>query len=82
MLRQSSLDPIFQLVDTGVWGDYVLTAENFITGSLADDDVAVGGYHIGIHRPSASTDSGGTAAGHLRCRESRPTRRTGQTRNH
>jgi hypothetical protein len=26
-------------------GDYVLTAENLITGSLADDDVAMGGYH-------------------------------------
>lgn len=35
-------------------GDYVLTAENLITGSLADDDVAMGGYHIGIHRPSGS----------------------------
>jgi hypothetical protein len=35
-------------------GDYVLTAENLITGSLADDDVAMGGYHIGIHRHAAS----------------------------
>ena len=35
-------------------GDYVLTAENLITGSLADDDVAMGGPHIGIHRPSRS----------------------------
>jgi hypothetical protein len=35
-------------------GDYVLTAENLITGSLADDDDAMGGYHIGIHRPSGS----------------------------
>ncbi|WP_442875729.1 hypothetical protein [Actinoallomurus sp. NBC_01490] len=35
-------------------GDQVLTAENLITGSLADDDVAIGGYHIGIHRPSGS----------------------------
>jgi hypothetical protein len=26
-------------------GDYVLTAENLITGSLGDDDVAMGGYH-------------------------------------
>src|SRR5262249_45994440 len=39
---------------TPVVGDYVLTAENLITGSLADDDVAMGGYHIGIHRPSRS----------------------------
>jgi hypothetical protein len=30
---------------TPVVGDYVLTAENLITGSLADDDVAMGGYH-------------------------------------
>jgi hypothetical protein len=43
-------------------GDYVLTAENLITGSLADDDVAMGGYHIGIHRPSGSTGGGGIAA--------------------
>jgi len=42
-------------------GHYVLTAENLITGSLADDDVAMGGYHIGIHRPSGS-GSGGIAA--------------------
>jgi len=42
-------------------GDYVLTAENLITGSLAVDDVAMGGYHIGIHRPSGS-GSGGIAA--------------------
>ncbi len=39
---------------TPVCGDYVLTAENLITGSLADDDDAMGGYHIGIHRPSGS----------------------------
>ena len=45
---------------TPVCGDYVLTAENLITGSLADDDVAVGGYHIGIHRPNRS--GGGIAA--------------------
>jgi hypothetical protein len=28
-------------------GDYVLTAENLITGSLADDDDAMGGYTSG-----------------------------------
>ena len=39
---------------TPVVGGYVLTAENLITGSLAVDDVAMGGYHIGIHRPSRS----------------------------
>jgi len=26
-------------------GDYVLTAENLITGSLAVDDLAMGWYH-------------------------------------
>jgi hypothetical protein len=34
-------------------GAYVLTAEN-LTGFLADDDVAMGGYHIGINRPSGN----------------------------
>jgi hypothetical protein len=43
-------------------GDYVLTAELLITGSLADDDAAMDGYHIGIHRPSASTGGGGIVA--------------------
>jgi len=33
-------------------GDYVLTVENLITGSLADDDDAMGGY------PSGSTGRG------------------------
>jgi hypothetical protein len=47
---------------TPVVGDYVLTAENLITGSLADDDVAMGGYHIGIHRPSGSGGGGIAAA--------------------
>jgi hypothetical protein len=32
---------------TPVVGDYVLTAENLITGSLADDDVAMGGTTSG-----------------------------------
>jgi hypothetical protein len=35
-------------------GDYFLTAESLVTGSLADDDIAMGGYHIGINRPSGS----------------------------
>ena len=43
-------------------GDYVLTAEILITGSLADDDTPMDGYHIGIHRPSASTGGSGIAA--------------------
>ena len=43
-------------------GDYVLTAENLIAGALADDDVATGGYHIDIHRPSGSMGGGGIAA--------------------
>lgn len=34
--------------------DYVLTTENLITGSLADDDVPMGGYHIGIYQPGGS----------------------------
>jgi hypothetical protein len=41
---------------------YVPTAEILITGSLADDDDAVDGYQIGIHRPSGSTGSSGIAA--------------------
>jgi hypothetical protein len=43
-------------------GAYILTAEILITGSLADDDAAMDGYHIGIHRPSGSTSGGGIAA--------------------
>ena len=35
--------------------------ENLITGSLADDDVAMGGHHVGSHRPSGSTGGGGIA---------------------
>ena len=46
MPRQTYLDAKVQLVDGRLVGDYVLTAENLITGSLADDDVAMGGYHI------------------------------------
>jgi hypothetical protein len=45
-------------------GDHVPTAENLITGALADDDV-MGGYHIDIHRPSGSTGGSGIAAGHM-----------------
>jgi hypothetical protein len=51
---------------TPVVGDYVLTAENLITGSLVDDDVAMGGYHIGIHRPSRSVAVGLRPPGHRR----------------
>ena len=51
MPRQSSLDWIVQLVDRRLMTDYALAAENLITGSLADDDVAMGGYHIGRGSP-------------------------------
>jgi hypothetical protein len=48
-------------------GDYVLTAENLITGSLADDDVAMSGHHVaqwyyptdGPYHHAAATCSGG-----------------------
>jgi hypothetical protein len=40
----------------------VITVENLITGSLAYDDVAMGGYHIRIHRPSGSGGAGIAAA--------------------
>jgi hypothetical protein len=35
-------------------GDYVLTAEDVISGRRFDDAVSMGGYHIDIHRPSGS----------------------------
>ncbi|MBO9626718.1 MAG: FAD-dependent oxidoreductase [Microbacterium sp.] len=35
-------------------GDYVLPAEDLVTGARHPDDVAMGGYHIDIHRPSGS----------------------------
>jgi hypothetical protein len=37
-----------------ITGDYVLPAEDLLTGARHDDDVAMGGYHIDIHRPSGS----------------------------
>ncbi|MBO0786229.1 MAG: FAD-dependent oxidoreductase [Actinobacteria bacterium] len=52
MPYQSPLDEIVQFGRRRFAGDYVLTAENLNTGSPADDEVAMGGYHIGIHRPS------------------------------
>ena len=66
MPRQTYLDAIVQLVGGRFVGDYVLTAENLITGCLADDDVAMGGYHIGIHRPSRSVAVGLRPPGHRR----------------
>ena len=41
-------------------GDYVLTAENLITGSLADDDVAMGGYHTARTTSALSCSGDGT----------------------
>ena len=35
-------------------GDYVLPAEDLLAGARHPDDVAMGGYHIDIHRPSGS----------------------------
>lgn len=35
-------------------GDYVLAAEDVINGREFDDVVALGGYHIDIHRPSGT----------------------------
>src|SRR3546814_1512157 len=35
-------------------GDYVLTADDLIRGRSFSDGVAMGGYHIDIHRPSGS----------------------------
>lgn len=37
-----------------ILGDYVLTAEDVIAGRRFDDVVAMGGYHIDIHRPSGT----------------------------
>jgi hypothetical protein len=44
--RHASI-PYLIVIDTGSWR-HVLTAENLITGSPADDDVAMGGHHAGI----------------------------------
>ena len=35
-------------------GDYMMTAEDLVEGRYFDDAVAMGGYHIDIHRPSGS----------------------------
>lgn len=35
-------------------GDYMLTAEDVVSGRVFDDAVAMGGYHMDIHRPSGT----------------------------
>jgi len=37
-----------------ILGDYVLTADDVVAGRCFDDAVAMGGYHIDIHRPSGT----------------------------
>ncbi|WP_234567092.1 FAD-dependent oxidoreductase [Rhodohalobacter sp. 614A] len=37
-----------------IMGDYVLKADDLFEGKVFDDAVAMGGYHIDIHRPSGS----------------------------
>lgn len=37
-----------------IMGDYVLTGDDLVAGARHDDDVAMGAYHIDIHRPSGS----------------------------
>jgi hypothetical protein len=37
-----------------IMGDYVLNAEDLITGRVFDDAVSMGGYHIDIHRPAGT----------------------------
>lgn len=37
-----------------IMGDYVLTADDVINGHEFDDVVALGGYHIDIHRPAGT----------------------------
>lgn len=37
-----------------IMGDHVLTAREMITGERHDDAVAMGGYHIDIHRPKGT----------------------------
>ncbi|MCC6803857.1 MAG: FAD-dependent oxidoreductase [Anaerolineae bacterium] len=37
-----------------IMGDYVLSADDVISGREFDDVVALGGYHIDIHRPSGT----------------------------
>ncbi len=35
-------------------GDYILNADDLLNGTIFSDAVAMGGYHIDIHRPSGS----------------------------
>ena len=37
-----------------IMGDYLLTADDMIDGRIFDDAVAMGGYHIDIHRPKGT----------------------------
>jgi hypothetical protein len=37
-----------------ITGDYVLTAEDLTSGRVFEDAVAMGGYHIDIHRPAGT----------------------------
>ncbi len=37
-----------------IMGDYVLTLEDVVSGRRHDDGVAMGGYHVDIHRPSGT----------------------------
>jgi hypothetical protein len=37
-----------------IMGDYVLAAEDMVEGRVFDDAVAMGGYHIDIHRPKGT----------------------------
>ena len=37
-----------------IMGDYVLNAEDLMAGRYFDDAIAMGGYHIDIHRPSGT----------------------------
>jgi hypothetical protein len=37
-----------------IMGDYVLTAEDLVSGRSFDDAVSMGGYHIDIHRPAGT----------------------------
>lgn len=37
-----------------ILGDYVLTLDDLVEGRIFDDSVALGGYHMDIHRPSGT----------------------------
>lgn len=37
-----------------IMGDYVMTMEDLVDGRLPDDTVAMGAYHIDIHRPAGT----------------------------